>query len=179
MRILTLCLAVLVLAASPGRDALAQPKPGAGKLVLEEFFRGPLTASGSFFNTRDGSRRDLTVRMHGTWDGRTLTLVEDFAYSDGEKDRKTWRFTKVAEGRYTGTREDVVGTADIVQDGDAVRLRYTATVRTKEGSSYDIRFDDLLVKTDARTVRNTADLSYFWFIPVGKVDLTIRRAGRR
>lgn len=180
MRNLFLGLALLLAALLPGRDAAAKmAAPAPGRLVLEEFFRGTLTASGTFFNTRDGSQRGLKVRMKGTWDGRTLTLVEDFVYSDGERDRKTWRFTKVAEGRYVGTREDVLGTADIIQDGDAVRLRYTARVATKGGSSYDIRFDDLLVKTDARTVRNTADLSFLYFIPVGKVDLTIRKTGRR
>jgi hypothetical protein len=171
---------VLATAILPGRVVLAASPPAApGRLVLEDFFRGTLTASGTFLNTRDGSQRGLKVRMKGTWDGRTLTLVEDFVYSDGERDRKTWRFTKVAEGRYVGTREDVLGTADVVQDGDAVRLRYTARVATKGGSSYDIRFDDLLVKTDTRTVRNTADLSFLYVIPVGKVDLTIRRTGRR
>ena len=35
-------------------------------------------------------------------------------------------------------------------------------------------FKDLLVQTDRRTVRNTADLSFLFF-DVGKVDLTIRR----
>ena len=89
-----------LLAAVPAFAATPAPQ----KLVLEKFFRGPLVASGTFVNTRDGTTRGLKVRMIGTWDGKTLTLVEDFVYSDGERDRKTWRFTKVAEGRYTGTR---------------------------------------------------------------------------
>ena len=159
-----------LLAAVPAFAATPAPQ----KLVLEQFFRGPLVASGTFVNTRDGTTRGLKVRMNGHWDGTTLTLVEDFVYSDGERDRKTWRFTKVAEGRYTGTREDVLGTADRVQDGDAVRLSYTARVAVKGGGAYDIRFKDLLVQTDRRTVRNTADLSFLFF-DVGKVDLTIRR----
>jgi hypothetical protein len=149
----------------------------AGKLVMEEFFRGRLVAEGSFVNTRDGTRRGLRVTMNGSWDGRTLTLVEDFVYSDGERDRKTWRFTKTGEGRYTGTREDVIGTATVQQDGDAVRLGYTARVKTGGGSTYDLRFRDVLVKTGPRTVYNTADVS-FLFLPVGKVDLTIRKVGR-
>src|SRR6478672_5092903 len=76
----------------------ARAKASSSKLVLEDFFRGPLTAQGEFINVRDGTRRGVAVKMHGRWDGTTLTLLEDFVYSDGEKDRKTWRFTKTGEG---------------------------------------------------------------------------------
>ncbi|PSC05932.1 DUF3833 domain-containing protein [Alsobacter soli] len=171
------CLAGLALAVSvQGSSAAAvQVRPYPSKLVLEDFFRGPLRAEGVFFNTRDGSRRGIEVAMRGRWDGRTLTLREDFVYSDGERDRKTWRFTKTGDGVYVGTREDVIGTADVRQDGDAVKLSYTARVRTAAGSSYDIRFADLLRKTGPRAVINTADLSWLFF-PVGKAELRIRRA---
>ena len=151
--------------------------PSHRKLVLEEFFKGPLLAEGVFVNTRDGTTRGLKVKMKGTWDGRTLTLVEDFVYSDGEKDRKTWRFTKTGEGRYVGTREDVIGQAAVVQDGNDVRLTYTATVRTKNGGSYGIRFADVLSQTGPKTVLNTAKLSWLFF-DVGNVTLNIRKAGR-
>ncbi|MHB2169500.1 DUF3833 family protein [Alsobacter sp. R-9] len=168
--------AVLIpLGLGPARAADIPGKAPSGKLVLEDFFRGNLVAEGTFTNTRDGSTRGLKVRMRGDWDGRTLTLVEDFVYSDGEKDRKTWRFTKVGDGVYTGTREDVIGTADVRQDGDAIRLTYTAKVTTKEGKSYNIRFADVLALTGPKTVLNTADLTAYWFFEVGKVRLEIRK----
>jgi hypothetical protein len=168
--------AVLALASTlPSAHAETRIPPSVGKLVLEDFFRGRLVAEGVFRNTRDNTNRGLKVRMQGSWDGTTLTLVEDFVFSDGEKDRKTWRFTKVADGVYRGTREDVIGEADVRQVGDDVRLTYTARVKTKEGSSYDIRFDDLLRLTDRRTVLNTATLKAFWFFTVGDVELVIRK----
>lgn len=167
--------------AAPGalaKDApAARAKASPTKLVLEDFFRGPLTAQGEFINVRDGTRRGVAVKMHGRWDGTTLTLLEDFVYSDGEKDRKTWRFTKTGEGRYVGTREDVIGQADVFQDGDAIRLNYKATVRTKGGSSYGITFADVLSKTGPRTVLNTAKLSWLFF-DVGTVRLEIKKTGR-
>lgn len=153
--------------------AAPAPKP----LVLEAFFQGPLVAEGEFVNARDGTRRQVKVKMRGDWDGRVLTLVEDFVFSDGEKDRKTWRFTKIAEGRYTGTREDVVGEALVRQDGNDVLLDYTATVRTQGGTGFPIRFADRLTLTDARTVLNTATLKYLFFT-VGSVRLTIHKLRR-
>jgi len=50
-----------------------------------------------------------------------------------------------------------------------VRLRYKANVR-----GYDVAFDDLLVQENATTVRNTADVRW-WFLRVGEVELMIRR----
>jgi hypothetical protein len=156
----------------------AKPAPEPRKLVLEEFFRGPLLAEGEFLNTRDGTRRGVKVKMNGQWDGTTLTLVEDFVYSDGEKDRKTWRFTKTGEGRYVGVREDVIGQAAVMQVGNDVKLDYKATVRTKDGGSYGITFADVLTQTGPRTVLNTAKLSWLFF-DVGTVRLDIHKPGRR
>ena len=170
-RRLALCLLALALFASP-----ASAKEAPRKLVLEDFFRGRFVANGTFNNTRDGSKRGLKVAMKGTWNGKALTLVEDFVYSDGERDKKTWVFTKIAEGRYTGRREDVLGEAEIYNDGNDVRLKYVATVRSG-GAGYDVRFNDKLSVVDRRTVLNTADVSYFLF-PVGNVELTIKKVGK-
>jgi hypothetical protein len=176
--VLTATLLVLCFIGLAGRPAAArQQAPVPHKLVLEEFFRGPLVAEGEFVNSRDNTRREVKVRMHGSWDGSVLTLVEDFVFSDGEKDRKTWRFTRTGEGRYLGTREDVIGQALVTQDGNDVLLAYTATVRTKSGGSYPIRFADRLTLTGPRQVLNTAALSYLFF-DVGQVHLTIRRLRR-
>ena len=152
----------------------SQSLAAAGKLVLEEFFNGSLTATGVFNNTRDGSKRTMKVAMRGVWDGKALTLREDFVYSDGERDRKTWVFTRTGEGRYVGTREDVIGTADVVQDGDVVRLSYVARVKTAKGDSYDVRFNDLLRLAGPKQVINTANVTYF-IVTVGQVELNIRK----
>ncbi|MEZ6024445.1 MAG: DUF3833 family protein [Hyphomonadaceae bacterium] len=63
----------------------------------------------------------FTAELSGSWDGRTLVLVEALAFEDGERDRKTWRLERVGLGRYRGTREDVVGES-MSQDGDVFRL---------------------------------------------------------
>jgi len=150
-----------------GAPSVALAKP----LTLEQFFRGSLVAEGTFRSTIGAPDRKMRVKMRGSWNSatQTLTLVEDFVFDDGEKDRKTWRFTRIAPGEYRGTREDVLGEARVFQDGDSVRLRYKATVR-----GYDVAFDDLLVQENATTVRNTADVRW-WFLRVGEVELLIRR----
>jgi hypothetical protein len=154
------------------------PAAAAGhKLVLEDFFRGRLVANGTFTNSWDGSHRDVRVDMRGRWDGHVLTLAENFAYADGQRLTKTWVFTKLGEGRYSGRREDVIGTASVVQDGNDVRLDYVARQPVKNGGTYDLVFHDRLVQTSSREVLNLADVRLLFF-DIGRVELKIRRLAR-
>ena len=80
----------------------------ADKFTFEDYFNGRTEAVGSF-SAINGVKRSFTVDLTGKWDGKTLTLREDFVFDDGTKDRKTWRFTKTGPTTYSGTREDVIG----------------------------------------------------------------------
>src|SRR5690242_10271041 len=85
----------------------------ARSLELEAFFAKPALASGSFRNALDGSRRDIKVCFSGRWIARSRTLIldEDIRFSDGERQHKAWRLTRTGPWTYTGTRDDVIGTA--------------------------------------------------------------------
>jgi hypothetical protein len=150
-----------------GWSAQAQAEP----LRLEQFFRGNLVAQGHFRNTWTGAERGLSVRMRGTFDGKVLRLREDFVYSDGEKDQKTWVFTRTGVGTWSGLREDVREPAAVTTSADgAMQFGYTARI-----GGYDLAFRDRLEKIDAKTVRNTASVYAFGFIKVGEVELVMRR----
>ncbi|QCK85218.1 DUF3833 domain-containing protein [Phreatobacter aquaticus] len=153
---------------------VAEARPTASQpLVLERVFRGRLRAEGRFTSRLGGATRTLVALMNGRWDGRVLTLAEDFTYSDGERDRVTWRFTKLGEGRYAGTREDVIGTADVRNDGAALKLSYDALVKTGFGR-LRVHFEDVIVARPDGSLYNTAVVTFFG-IPVGDVELVIRR----
>ena len=140
-------------------------------LRLEQFFKGNLVAEGRFRNSWTGAERGLTVQMKGTFDGKVLRLKEDFVYSDGEKDQKTWVFTKTGEGTWSGRREDVREPAEVTTAADgSMQFGYTARI-----GGYDLAFRDRLEKIDAKTVRNTASVYVFGFIKVGEVELVMRR----
>lgn len=146
------------------------PSATRSTLVLEEFFPGRTTGEGVFVNAWSGARRPFEVTIDGTWDGRTLTLVEDFSFADGERDRKTWTFVRVAPGTYTGTREDVVGTARAWTDGKVVRLEYTVKL-----GGWTVDFSDVLALESPESVLNTATVGK-WMLRVGRVELRLRRA---
>jgi hypothetical protein len=149
----------------------ASAQARAEALQLEKFFTGSLVAEGRFRNSWTGSERGLVVQMRGTFDGKVLRLREDFVYSDGEKDQKTWVFTKTGPGSWSGLREDVTEPALLTTTVDgAIEFGYTARI-----GGYDLVFRDRLEQIDARTVRNTASVYVFGFIKIGEVELVMRR----
>ena len=163
-----------------GAASLATLAAGAGahaagqRLVLHEWFRGPTHAVGRFRNNLTGDERKLAVDLMGRWNGRVLSLFEDFFYADGERDQKTWFFERVGEGRYIGKRDDVVAPTDVTTpQPDTVRFGYTADLKLASGVQR-LDFDDTLTLRADGTVFNKAYVSRF-FIPLGDVELVFRK----
>jgi hypothetical protein len=140
------------------------------RLVLHEWFRGPTHAVGRFRNSFTGAERKLAVDLRGRWNGKVLSLFEDFFYADGERDQKTWFFERTGNGTYTGTREDVITPAMVTTpQPDTVRFGYTADLKLPSGVTR-LDFDDILMLRPDGTVFNRATVSRF-LIPLGDVEL--------
>ncbi|MDX2234932.1 MAG: DUF3833 family protein [Hyphomonadaceae bacterium] len=168
--ILASALALAGCVTTPGIPASQSPT---ASLVPEEDLVGRLYGRGEF-RSINGVRRAFDVTLDGDWDGKTLTLVEAFRYADGQNDTKTWKLTKLPDGRYAGVREDVVGTAEGWLDERAYRMAYTMAIPKKNGGARNVRFQDVLVEDANGAVINRAKVSYFGF-PVASVDLVMQR----
>ncbi|MCX5494948.1 DUF3833 family protein [Kaistia dalseonensis] len=140
--------------------------------TLEGYFTGRTSAVG-WFSAINGVKRGFKVDLHGTWNGKTLTLVEDFVYDDGERDRKTWRFRKTGPGQYSGTREDVVGETQVTITGDTARFSYLVDLDSKAKKNR-VRFHDTMKLQDDGTLVNTASVTKFGF-PVAKTRVVFHR----
>lgn len=150
------------------------PTASATPFVIERDLAGASVARGTF-RSITGANRGFTAQLNGTWDGATLTLVEDFAFDDGERDRKTWRLQRVSPGRYVGTREDVVGEAIGVQDGNVFRLEYDVILPTENGRGRKVHFRDVMALNTEGDVLNNATVGWFG-LRVASVSLVIDRA---
>ncbi|MET4636090.1 DUF3833 family protein [Kaistia defluvii] len=141
-------------------------------LSLERYFAGKTSAVGSF-KAINGVKRDFTVALRGQWNGRTLTLVEDFVYSDGERDRKTWRFRKITPNQYRGTREDVVGDTLVTVTGNTARFTYLVDLDAARKRNR-VRFHDTMVLQDDGRLINNATITKFG-LPVAKTRVEFSR----
>jgi hypothetical protein len=171
---------LLALAAVPLAGCASTPTPPAvpgPPITLVSAFRGRTTGQGHFRIWLTGDERRFTARLNGSVSGRegarTLTVVEDFVYDDGQEDRLTWVFREQTPGRWTGRREDTVGEATVVEEDGLIRLSYTADFRSASGVNR-LGFEDILYALPDGTIINDAVVSRAG-IAVASVRFVIRR----
>ncbi len=157
-------------ASAPTPTDYAAEKP---VLALEKYFNGELVAHGLFTDRGGKVVRRFTVLMKCSWTGDDGVLDEDFTYSDGKKERRVWRLKKQPDGRYTGTADDVVGTAQGQASGNAFRWAYTLRLPV-DGSVYEVQFDDWMYLVDERVMLNKAVMSKLG-IRLGEVTLAFTK----
>ena len=157
-------------ASAPVPTDYAAEKP---VLALEKYFNGELVAHGIFTDRGGKVVRRFTVLMKCSWSGDDGVLDEDFTYSDGKKERRVWRLKKLPDGRYTGTADDVVGTAQGQASGNAFRWAYTLRLPV-DGSVYEVQFDDWMYLVDERVMLNKAVMSTSG-IRLGEVTLAFTK----
>ena len=139
-------------------------------LDLKTYFNGNITAHGLFTDRGGKVARRFTVDMNCTWVGDDGVLDENFTYADGTRERRVWRIKRGANGNYTGTAGDVLGTAIGKASGNALQWSYTLRLPV-DGSVYEVQFDDWMYLMSERVMLNKAVMSKFG-VRLGEVTLS-------
>ena len=142
-------------------------------LDLAQYFNGRIDAHGIFQDRSGKIVKRFTVVMDCQWNGDQGVLDEAFTYSDGSTQRRVWRLTKHAGGRYTGTAGDVVGEAVGQTSGNAFRWNYTLNLPV-DGKVYEVQFDDWMYLMDERVMLNRATMRKFG-VRLGEITLSFTK----
>lgn len=166
-------IALLALAACTGKPSLEDDRLSARTLNLEEFFEGDLIAYGQFQDVFGTVRRRFEVTIDGTWDGRTLTLVEDFVYEDGSTEQRIWSLTKTGDETWEGTAPGVIGTATGEERGDTFNWQYMIDLPVPDGT-LRVTFDDWMWLLTEDRLLNRAYMKRFG-VDIGEVIITFEK----
>lgn len=167
-KILVALLAVLVAGCAGVKvEDYAAEKP---VLDLAKYFNGTLDAHGMFQDRSGKVVKRFHVVIDASWQGNVGTLDERFTYADGQTQRRVWTITKVDAHRYRGTADDVVGEAEGVAYGNALRWRYVLALPV-DGKTYHVDFDDWMFLMDDRVMLNRSAMRKFG-IGLGEVTLS-------
>lgn len=150
--------------------------PVSGKVLkIEKYFAGNSKAYGIVFDRGGVAQRHFSVDLRGVWDEsmKTLTLVEDFIFEDGEVSQRVWVIEKLGESQYRGKADDVIGEAIGFSQGNAFRLNYVLEVPYK-GSTIALSIDDWLFLNDDNVLINRAEMYKFGF-KVGEVVIAFNK----
>ena len=149
-------------------------------LDLQQYFNGTLDAYGVFTDRSGAVVKRFTVVMVCTWTGNEGVLDEDFTYSDGTKQKRVWRLTKLTDGRYTGRAGDVVGDAQGQARGNSFYWTYTLSLPVGGDASgqgatiIDVRFDDWMYLMTDTVMLNKATMRKFG-VKLGEVTLSFTK----
>jgi len=151
-------------------------KDAAPRLIIEDYFAGETRAWGIFEDRFGRLRRQFTVDITGTWDGRELVLDERFQYSDGERDRRVWTIEKTGPHTYEGRADDVIGKAEGQAYGNALNWRYDMDLKVGEGT-LRVHFNDWMFLQPTGVLLNRARVTKLG-VEVGTVTLAFMPAER-
>ena len=170
MKILTL-VAVLLLTSCAAK--VEDYRPTLPALDLHRFFDGDLKAYGMLQDRSGRMTRRFSATLHGSWQGETGTLVEHFAFDDGEQQDRTWILQHLGDGHYRGTAGDVIGTADGSTGGSVFQWHYSLNVPWRS-DSISVDLDDWLYLVDEQHLLNKTTMTKFGF-RVGELTLVIEK----
>jgi hypothetical protein len=162
--------ALLAGCAAPEVTEYAREQP---VLDMRAYFNGRVDGWGLFTDRSGKVVKRFTVAMDCRWNGDEGVLDEDFTYSDGTKQRRIWRVRKLADGRYVGRADDVVGEASGQASGNTLRWNYTLALPV-QGRTWHVQMDDWMHLVDSEVLLNRTAMSKFG-VHLGDVTLSFRR----
>jgi hypothetical protein len=179
MKILTLLAfaATAALVAACGSTSLEQYAKETPKLEVEQYFNGTLDAHGMFQDRSGDVVKRFVVVVRCTWTGNTGTLDEDFVYSDGTTQKRVWTLKKAGPGRFTATAPDVIGTAEGIVSGNALRWRYVLALPV-DGKVINVDMDDWMFLIDDKVMLNRTAMSKFG-VNLGNVTLSFSKRAKQ
>jgi len=152
----------------PARYVMEQPK-----LDLRTYFDGIVDAWGVFTDRSGAVVKRFTVVMDCRWQGDQGVLDEAFTYSDGTRQRRVWRITRLGDGQYEGRADDVVGLARGGERGNALQWKYTLALPV-DGRTWEVEMDDWMFLMNDQVMLNRATMRKFG-IRLGEVTLSFRK----
>jgi hypothetical protein len=111
--------------------------------------------------------------MRASWQGDSGTLDEDFSYADGSKQRRVWTLRRTGKNTFTATAADVVGTAEGVVAGNALRWKYVLAQPIGE-RVINVDMEDWMFLIDDKVMLNRTTMSKFG-VNLGSVTLSFTR----
>ena len=173
MRLLAVFFSILTLAGCVGKPGLDDASLSDRQLNLEEFFAGHVVAQGQFQDVFGTVRRRFDVDINGTWDGETLTLVENFIYEDKTTDQRIWSLKKTGPDSWEGTAPGVIGRASGEERGDTFNWRYTIDLPVPDGT-LRVSFDDWMWMLSENRVLNRAYMKKYG-VDIGEVIISFEK----
>lgn len=144
-------------------------------LDLRTSLGGPLVSHGVIYGPSGRMVSRFTADMEGRWDAAGGTLSESFRYDSGRTQQREWQIVPGADGRFTATADDVIGTAEGQVSGATAMMTYRLRLPDDAGG-WELDVTDWLYRGEDGVIVNRSQFRRFG-IYLGELVGTIRPAG--
>lgn len=167
-------LPMLTLIAACGGVDVANYADRSPQFDLFQYFAGQTRGWGIVMDRSGVVTRSFVVDISGVKsDAHTIVLDEDFTWHDGEKTKRIWTITKTGPQRYSGSADDINGTARGHAAGNALNWTYDMEISVDD-TVWNITFDDWLFLQPDGVLLNKAVMSK-WGFRVGEVIISFSK----
>ncbi len=167
-------LALVVVMRSQASFMAQQPSDydGAPKFDIRSALSGPIQCEGVIYGPTGRVASRFCADMEGRWDGNKGTLSEFFTYDSGSQQAREWQLVVSDDGSIRAEAEDLVGSGQGWQRGDAVQLNYRIRLMEDAGG-HVLDVTDWMYLTPNGVIMNRSQFRKFG-ITVGELVATMR-----
>ena len=140
-----------------------------------QFFTGHTRSNGVMENRGGAPIRRVSTETFGQWQGSTLVLEQDLAFSDGQRQHRSWRIRKVGTHRYQATANDMVGAATGEAYGNVFHWTFTLALAPGNPLANVEMSQWMYLQADGRTMVNHTTIRKFGLV-VAQVTEQFRHA---
>lgn len=144
---------------------------------LLSWLEGRSIAQGVVEDRKGRVRRRFTVELLGSAEGNVLRLDERFIFDDGEKQERTWVFTRGDGGSFSGRAGDSVSEArgQFAEGAAYLASDLRLTIGKRQVA---LHFDDAFYPSGPGLVLNRSTMSK-WGIRLGQILIQFRKDDQR
>ena len=139
---------------------------------LRTHLNGPMICEGVIYGPLGRVKARFWGEFSSSWTGNKGVMNEIFYYDDGSTVKRAWHMTLGNDGKIKATADDVVGTGEGMQCGNAVHIKYRYRL-PEDAGSHVLDVVDWLYLAPNGTIVNRSQFRKFG-IKMAELIATIR-----
>ena len=143
------------------------------QLDLIKFFSGKTVGWGIVQDRSGQVIKRFKVLIDGEFNSNSGYLYENFEWSDGTTEKRTWKLKKIDSNLWEGSADDVIGKAKGILSGNALKWEYTLNLKLEDKfiDNISVNFEDWMYLLNDNLLMNQATFSKLG-IKLGLITIT-------
>jgi len=121
------------------------------KMDIKKFFNGEVEGFAITKDEEDKIIGTQTIKITGKWEENKGVVQQNFTYSDGKKDNRTWLITVNSDGTFDAAGHDVSSLGKGKQIGNVAQMTYSLLVAGKKDTKQEVKFEDRIYLIDEKS----------------------------